>query len=118
MLIPCSVFPGECHDQLKNLPEGAKLNEDCYGVKTIKGKKSNPPELVKFCHMSLTTRRNTSTGSEKWVTESYPCRVPEDEPKLINAFKAAKIAFLIESIWLYTMYSVVTVLIWFNYADG
>jgi hypothetical protein len=28
---------GECHDQLENLPEGAQLYEDCYGVKTIKG---------------------------------------------------------------------------------
>ncbi|XP_031556686.1 EF-hand domain-containing family member B-like [Actinia tenebrosa] len=59
---------GECHDQLKNLPEGAKLNEDCYGVKTIKdgtaGEMVNPDkkasqvmtesqegkELYKFSH--------------------------------------------------------------------
>ncbi|KAK3754621.1 hypothetical protein QZH41_020542 [Actinostola sp. cb2023] len=59
---------GQCHDQIPNLPNGAKLYEDCYGVKTIKdgsaGEMVNPDktaeqvikesmegkELYKFSH--------------------------------------------------------------------
>ncbi|KXJ08719.1 EF-hand domain-containing family member B [Exaiptasia diaphana] len=41
---------GECHDQMPNLPSGAKLYEDCYGVKTIKdgtaGEMVNPAKTA------------------------------------------------------------------------